>query len=365
METRTRAWETLPNALPDGMTLTNRELIDEFKDLAENVREETVTRYVNHLEEFAEWLARRGKAIIEARPLDTKSYIHSYLRKDERTREAIIDFDEVEDEEGKKNKRMIFVQRPRKGALSPSARKAQYAALTVFYGHCGICHDFDRNPLQGVRTPKIEIHKGLTLNRQMIRAFLRADGSNPRCRIQAYLLVYTAGRAGAFRYVLWSDIDFEAGTIHFSAVKCGREYTLYLHPELLAELERWREVQLDIAARNPEIAKALANPETAYVLLTRNGRQLSATTLAKQTKWRARRAGILLHPEGKKVGKENTSALSPHALRRTWATISLEDGRALDEIQDFLHHKEISTTRNHYAFSGGKRMRKVAAAFSV
>lgn len=44
--------------------------------------------------------------------------------------------------------------------------------------------------------------------------------------------------------------------------------------------------------------------------------------------------------------------LSPHAMRRTWATLALNDDdepQPIDVVSEVLRHSDISTTRRHYA----------------
>lgn len=348
------SWERLVNELPTGELLTNRELIEDFRRNAENKTEETIEKYVLALEEFGEWLKA---PFISARPRIISDYL-TYLKRDRPVVAEVRD-DSVDDHYFL---RPILVRR-KDGPLSDSSRKGHRAAVKEFFGLLAVRYDFDRDPTMGVRAPKITLKRGLVLTRSEIRAFLAVDGRRPRCDIQAYLVVYTAGRASVFRHVVWSDVDLEAGLIHFSKVKHGRAYTLKLHPELLIRLRRWKTLQWELGT--PAVQQALLNPATAYVLLTRNGRQLSHSTLAKQIKWRAADAGIRLHPEGAKVGKENRSLCSPHAFRRSWATIRLEDGEALDAIAEVLNHKELSTTKNHYAFGSDERRRRAVVEFSL
>lgn len=120
-----------------------------------------------------------------------------------------------------------------------------------------------------------------------------------------------------------------------------------------------------IAAQKLLVAQPLQDPETAYVLLTYNGRPLCHSTLAKQAKWRARRVGIRPHPEGASVSAENTSQVSPHAFRRSFAQIQRSRGVELAAIADVLHHKDLNTTRTHYASTDTPRLRETIGSFRV
>lgn len=97
---------------------------------------------------------------------------------------------------------------------------------------------------------------------------------------------------------------------------------------------------------------ALSDPETAYVLLTRTRKRMSPMSVYKTLKRHAVRAGVGLRPAPSEWDSAGgmTSRVTPHALRRTWATISLNDDETpIDVVSEVLKHKSITTTRRHYA----------------
>jgi len=61
-------------------------------------------------------------------------------------------------------------------------------------------------------------------------------------------------------------------------------------------LLRWQWAQRLQALGNEAVAKALARPD-AHVLLTDEGKAVKESTIAKQIKFRARRAGVALHDD--------------------------------------------------------------------
>jgi integrase len=61
-------------------------------------------------------------------------------------------------------------------------------------------------------------------------------------------------------------------------------------------------------------------------------------------------------------GRRST-AVSPHALRRSFATILLDQGHPIDAIADVLGHASIDTTRQHYAFASNARRRATILAY--
>jgi hypothetical protein len=76
---------------------------------------------------------------------------------------------------------------------------------------------------------------------------------------------------------------------------------------------------LNLAARTkqaqkfPAVAAALTSPESAYVLLTTEGKPLCHSTMSKQFKWRARRAGVRVHAAGAVVGADAVAGVEQKA----------------------------------------------------
>ena len=125
-----------------------------------------------------------------------------------------------------------------------------------------------------------------------------------------------------------------------------------LHPLLITKLRAYKSWIFAQAQGNPKIDAALHDETAEYVLLTRNGRKMQAGVITRMVKWRAVRAGVGVRPATANwdCPRGLTSTMSPHALRRAWATIALNDrGEGLDVIQEVLGHADISTTRIHYA----------------
>jgi integrase/recombinase XerD len=336
--------DTTLQGLPAITAPADLALVDEFISMSDR-DEKTLHKYRRHLLEFKAWLEARadGKALVDVEKPDVVRFLAD-LKEGKRFGLAAGGGQLV-------------------GSLSPSARKGVISALRAFYLHCADLYNLDRDPTFGVRTPKISVKRGVTLSETEIRAYLDAPG-NERDRIQAYLSVYTAARTSSLRRLRWRDVNFEDDVVHFAA-KNDRDYTLPLHPQLRAALLRWRDASIGESRANPLIRQALDHPDTAFVLLSRNGRPLSHSTMAKQAKWRAARVGILLHPAGAAVSYENKSQVTPHAFRRSFAQIQRKRGVELADIADALNHKDVNTTRTHYAYTDTPQLRKTVTSFKV
>jgi integrase len=101
------------------------------------------------------------------------------------------------------------------------------------------------------------------------------------------------------------------------------------------------------------------------IFLTRNGGPVATSTFAKQLTWGARRADVRVHGPNAGVGRENTSAVHPHAARRGWASAARRRGRGSEHIQRGLMHKDISTTIRHYSFGDDVELRETIDGFEL
>lgn len=97
------------------------------------------------------------------------------------------------------------------------------------------------------------------------------------------------------------------------------------------------------------------------MLLTKHGKPVHPSSLTKMIKQRGIRAGVgIINTPGQygSVGGKN-SRMTPHALRRGWATRATNMGAMIDQVSEALNHADISTTRRHYAFTDKRRADQV------
>lgn len=324
---------------------TEDDLVKEFVAQAE-VGDATKRRYAVQLAEFRRWLAHpsarrklRSASLLDAGRADVVRFM-AYLKSGDR-------FASTGDVRSR-------------DTLSASTRKAYLATLHRLYDYLISVEMVDANPTAGVPRPKVRITPGLHLSADELRRLLEAPGT-PRDRVQVYLLAFTAARVNEIRCLRWRDVNFTDSTMTLHGK--GDKYRIIdIHPRLMPELRRWRLRQDTIAERDPALRQMRENPETDFVLVTTRGKQLAPSAIFKQLKRRASRAGLYaLEP----AHREHRSEISPHALRRTFATLLLNDGHHIDAVADVLGHSSIDTTRKHYAFSSNARRKATIEAFDV
>jgi integrase/recombinase XerC len=317
----------------------SHDLVVEFTMQAE-VGAATRIKYWTHLRAFTIWLLGAGR----------RAGDHGVL----------LAADTADVQRFMAHLRAAALENSSRSALSPSTRKNYLASLRSFYRFCVAVGLVETDPTVMVRTPRVVTTPGLYLSASEIRRLLDAPGT-PRERIQTYLLVFTAARSGELRALRWDDIDLHGRTMRLTG-KGGRSRTIDIHPLLMVELRRWHVHQDHEAEGNASVRAARADPSTDFVLITSRGRPVQTSTIYRQLKRRACEVG--LHPL--EPGKhEHRSLVSPHALRRSFATQLLNKGLPIDAVADVLGHASLDTTRRHYAFSDDERRRMTIEAFTA
>jgi|HubBroStandDraft_4_1064222.scaffolds.fasta_scaffold07412_7 site-specific recombinase XerD len=243
---------------------------------------------------------------------------------------------------------------------SASTRKRSLAAIHFLYRHFAEEDDLpNMDPTAHIKSPKVEIHRQYTPTEDEVTKLLAAGGS-PASTLLAYWVYFTPSRSQTFNDAKWSEIDLIAET--WDVVGKRQKKDIFdLHPELVRQLRIYKQHQERVIKTNNKIRNALSDPETSYVLLTRNGKKLSPTSISRMLKWRAIRANVAVIPakgKGWDSPGGKTSKVCAHSLRRAWATHALDKDVPLETIQEVLHHSDISTTRRHYAFSKPERARE-------
>jgi integrase len=332
------------------MDLSDEQLIAEAIEInhAGVKKEKTRSRYQGHLVHYSQYLASaHGETFYTARPKHVRLFM-AHLEKEGGTQphDARLRCEWC---------RSRGYPDGRKGdGWSASYRKSYLSAIKFLYRHFYAEEDLpDHNPAALVSAPKFVHKRGFTPTRDEVKRLLDGPGT-ARGRLLANWMYYAPSRRQTFSDARWLDFDLDAGTWELVG-KGDQVDTFALAPPLLRALRLYRRWQISEAERNSAIRNALSDPETAYVILTRNGNKTNPDSLSKILKWHAVRAGVAVQKANSRWDSGPgglTSKVSPHAMRRAWATNALNDPdnpQPIDVVSEVLRHKEISTTRRHYA----------------
>lgn len=250
---------------------------------------------------------------------------------------------------------------------SASTRKGYLSALRFLYLHFQVEDDLpDINPTAMVPSPKV-VHKvGFTPTFEEVKRLFAVEGL-PKARLLIKWAFYAPSRSQTFADARWSDIDLKRGKWELVG-KREKVDVFDLAPPLVRELRLYQRWQLAEAARCSAMRDALSDPEKAFVLLTRNGKPMTKTQIYKMVRRIGVKAGVGLRkaPSDWDAVDGMTSLVTPHAMRRAWATIALnEKQQPIDVVSEVLRHSDISTTRRHYAPTKSERARDALVSMSV
>ncbi len=239
--------------------------------------------------------------------------------------------------------------------------------LTVCFNFAESHQLIERNPMRRV-SPIREEHKEVDfLSKKEAMQFLDTlkDNADLFWTAAMYTLIFTGVRRGELAGLQWRDFDFETATvtIQHDVVNCKETgYTnvlkstktakadrvLPLPPNVISKLKAWQDEQ---KRQYGDIFP------TAFVFNSLND-PYEPITPHSVTQW--------IHRFTEKYGLRS---FSPHTLRHTCASLMLESGASVKQVQDVMGHSDASVTLRYYTGTNldGKRnaSNKLAEALSV
>jgi integrase/recombinase XerD len=226
----------------------------------------------------------------------------------------------------------LAVRRPHVDAYARTLTDAGIAASTVarrlsalssFYAYAVAEEVLDRNPVAHVRRPRISVDASTTigLDRDDARRFLAAAADDsPRARALVALLLLDGLRVSE---ALAADVD-DLGTARgHRTIRVTRK---------------------GATTATVPLAPATIDAVAAYL----DGRSSGPIfTTATGGRWAASEAFRAVRRIAQAAGVAAAAQVSPHSLRHTFATIALDAGASLRDVQDAMGHADPRTTRRY------------------
>ena len=281
-----------------------------YLELERGLSRNTLEAYRSDLQQYGEFLGRRGLDPLDAMPNDLATFVSEMA-------------------EG----------RGGKPAVAPATLQRKIACLRSFYRHLRREQILEHDPTSELRPPRARARLPKVLSRDEVANLLsQPNGSDPAALRDRALLetMYACGlRASEAIGLELSELDLEAGILRARGkgskeriVPVGSKAIETLH----AYLERGR----------PRLVGIRDEP---HVFVNQRGIGLSRQGLYKIVQRHARSAGL-------------EHRMSPHTLRHTFATHLLAGGCDLRSLQEMLGHADIGTTQIYTHLSAG-RLREV------
>lgn len=214
---------------------------------------------------------------------------------------------------------------------APATVAAKLAALSSFYRYAVSADVIAANPVELVKRPKVDPDHSSTegLTKDQARALLTAAQADaPRSYALVALLVFTGIRLGEALNANTTDYGHDTGHRTLSIRRKGGKAGKVVVPAPAVEA---LDAYLGTSGRELTTRPTRAG---LPIFMTATGKHWDPSEAFRTVQRLARTAGI----EGK---------ISPHSLRHTFATIALDAGATLHDLQDSMGHADPRTTRRY------------------
>lgn len=219
-----------------------------------------------------------------------------------------------------------------KNKSSSVARKL--SSLRTFFKFLRREEVIHRDPVAAIASPKQEKHMPVFLSVDEVFSLLEApgDGDAFAFRDRAILeFLYSTGLRVAELVALdMPRLDFDAGMVRVIG-KGNKERLVPVGNPALAALREYFPQREQLTAGRVKRGKPAEN---GAVFLNGQGGRLTVRSVERLVQQYAQRVGI-------------TAAVTPHALRHSFATHLLEMGADLRVVQELLGHASLSTTQRY------------------
>jgi site-specific recombinase XerD len=317
-----RAWRTAIGLLQDDL-------------IRRDAAARTVRAYRIDLDQFAAWAGRRGLRPADVGPRDVRAYIASLSER----------------------------------VLAPSTSARKLAALRALFKSQREHGEVAQNPAELVSTPRRPRELPRVLKAREAATLLDAIGvGGPPIKAPLQLrdramfeLAYACGlRAQELVSLRLDDVDHDGEQVRVEgkgrktrvvpagevALKAVGEYVRRGRPQLAQpataeQADRERPAgagaagaSATSATKTAKRARVKGDAEDA-LFLSKTGRRLGTSDVRRRLRGWARHSGV----------ESSAGAISPHALRHSYATHLLDGGADLRCIQELLGHASVSSTQ--------------------
>jgi len=219
------------------------------------------------------------------------------------------------------------------GASTTVARRL--AAVSSFYSYAVSEGAAATNPARNVTRPRVDADHSMTrgLSKDEASAFLAAArDDSPRSYALAALLLFTGVRISEALGANLSDLEHDSGhRVLVVTRKGGTRAKVALPAQVVAALGEYLGRATASGTEVDTVASAFTD---SRLFRTATGKPWAQSEAFRTVQRLARAAGV----EGR---------VSPHSLRHTHATLALDAGAALHDLQDSMGHADPRTTRRY------------------
>jgi integrase/recombinase XerD len=281
-----------------------------YLELERGLSRNTLEAYRSDLQQFGEFLGRRGLDPLAVTPNDLAAFVSEL----------------AEGHDGR-------------SPVAPATLQRKIACLRSFYRHLRRDQILAEDPTSELRPPRSPARLPKVLTRdEVARLLAQPRGSDPAALRDRALLetMYACGlRASEAIGLELTELDLETGILRAHG-KGSKERIVPIGSKAIDTLRTY------IERGRPRL---VGLRDEAHVFVNQRGAGLSRQGLYKIVQRHAKTAGL-------------EDRMSPHTLRHTFATHLLAGGCDLRSLQEMLGHSDIGTTQIYTHLSAG-RLREV------
>jgi integrase/recombinase XerD len=281
-----------------------------YLELERGLSRNTLEAYRSDLQQFGQFLDRRGLDPLEVGPRDLAAFVSELA-------------------EGREGKRPV----------APATLQRKIACLRSFYRHLRRDQIMDRDPTAELRPPRSSARLPKVLTRDEVARLLAAPRGTSAAALRDRALLetmYACGlRASEAIALELGHLDLDAGILRAHG-KGSKERIVPIGTKAVEALNAY------IEKARPRLVGLRDEPR---VFVNLRGGRLSRQGLYKIVQRHARSVGL-------------EQRMSPHTLRHTFATHLLAGGCDLRSLQEMLGHADIGTTQI-YTHLSAERLRDV------
>jgi len=209
----------------------------------------------------------------------------------------------------------------------PSSIAGKLSILKSFFGWLTSEEIIQRNPTMKIKPPKKEKRLPKALSIEELE-MLREACQTYRQRALVEVLYATGCRLSEVRNLNRDDVDFATQSARVIG-KGNKEREVYFSFKALYHLKKYLMTRLD-------------SEPALFITERRPYRRLSNRAIQREIAIIAKRAGL-------------EKRVSPHTLRHTFATLTLNNGADIVAVQHLLGHADPATTQGYAVLSDEKK----------
>lgn len=256
------------------------------------------------------------------------------------------------------NVRNYLMHRIREDNVAPRTNLGNWQDLKAFSNYLLRHEIIAKDPMRNISRPRVERKMPDALNADQVKELMRFMLSRRKKRYRiAYLrdlalistFVYAGLRRNEALCLKVSDVDFDNNILRLMYTKTRRQEVVPMCSSLKNILLNYHKARMSLKR----------NTDHFFVDSNRQG----FTAKRGDGSFQTRGVQLLFQEINDNIGEKIGKRITPHLLRRSFATMLLRKGSNIVQVSRLLRHKDISTTVKSYIGYDEQELMQVVEKF--